>query len=40
MRKVTTYINSGNVIFEDTDHTKGEITALLEKAIYEDFYWT
>ena len=37
MRKVTTYINSGNVIFEDTDHTKGEITALLEKAIYEDF---
>ena len=22
---------------EDTDHTKGEITALLEKAIYEDF---
>lgn len=37
MRKVTTYINSGNVIFEDTDHTKGEIAVLLEEAIYKDF---
>jgi hypothetical protein len=37
MRKVTTYINSGNVIFEDTDHTKDEIATMLEKAILKDF---
>ncbi|MDF2479239.1 MAG: hypothetical protein K0S24_4722 [Sphingobacterium sp.] len=37
MRSVVTYINSGNVIFADMQHTKLEITTLLEKAISEDF---
>jgi uncharacterized protein (DUF1697 family) len=37
MKSVVTYINSGNVIFVDMQHTKLEITALLEKAISEDF---
>ena len=37
MESVATYINSGNVIFIDEEHTKPELAALLEKAIYEDF---
>lgn len=37
MKSVTTYINSGNVIFRDDDHSKTEIAELLEKAILEDF---
>lgn len=37
MQSVTTYINSGNVIFTDMKHTKAEITDLLEAAIFRDF---
>jgi uncharacterized protein (DUF1697 family) len=37
MLKVITYINSGNVIFEDTEHNKDEILSLLEEVIYKDF---
>ncbi len=37
MRNVVTYINSGNVIFEDTEHTKSEIVTLLEKTLYKVF---
>lgn len=37
MEAVVTYINSGNVIFTDTKHTKIEISNLIQKAIYEDF---
>lgn len=38
MKSVVTYINSGNVIFVDMQHTKEEITTLLEKAVFEDFH--
>jgi len=37
MEDVVTYINSGNVIFKDSEHSKTEIAALLEKAIKDDF---
>lgn len=37
MESVATYINSGNVIFTDIEHTKPDLAALLEKAIYRDF---
>lgn len=37
MESVSTYINSGNVIFIDNKHTKAQITELLQKAIWEDF---
>lgn len=37
MRDVTTYINSGNVIFKDSDHSKAEIEGLLEKSIKKNF---
>lgn len=37
MESVITYINSGNVVFIDMRHTKEEITALLEEAIFRDF---
>lgn len=37
MESVTTYINSGNVVFTDTKYTKAEIAMLLQKAIFEDF---
>ncbi len=37
MEAVVTYINSGNVIFRDTRHTKTELATLIEKAVYEDF---
>lgn len=37
MEGVITYINSGNVIFKDPDHSKAEIEALLEKAIEDSF---
>lgn len=37
MKSVNTYINSGNVIFTDTQHTEAEITELLEKSILDDF---
>ncbi len=34
---VITYINSGNVIFKDTEHTKEEIVSLIENTIYKKF---
>lgn len=37
MESVTTYINSGNVIFSDMKHTKSEIETFLEEAIFRDF---
>lgn len=37
MESVTTYINSGNVIFTNMKHTKTEITNLLEEAIFRYF---
>lgn len=37
MGSVVTYINSGNVVFTNTERTKTEITTILEEAIHEDF---
>ncbi len=37
MESVSTYINSGNVIFIDMKHTKTQITSILQKTIFEDF---
>ncbi|PSL41516.1 uncharacterized protein (DUF1697 family) [Planomicrobium soli] len=37
MSSVKTYINSGNIIFTDTNRSKKEITAVLEEAIYSHF---
>ena len=37
MVNAVTYINSGNVIFEDSEHSKAEIAEILEKGIHEDF---
>ena len=37
MKHVVTYINSGNVIFEDPVRSKMEIAGILEEAIHEDF---
>ncbi|WP_027634434.1 DUF1697 domain-containing protein [Clostridium hydrogeniformans] len=37
MESVTTYINSGNVIFRDMKHTKLEITTFIQEAIFRDF---
>ncbi|MCF8019658.1 MAG: DUF1697 domain-containing protein [Vallitaleaceae bacterium] len=37
MTSVSTYINSGNVIFVDTNHNKDEIAQMLQKAILDDF---
>lgn len=37
MTSVRTYINSGNVIFEDIKYNKDELVEILEKAILEDF---
>lgn len=37
LKAVVTYINSGNVVFTDSEHTKPELAALIEKAIYTDF---
>lgn len=37
MEAVVTYINSGNVVFNDTGHTKPELAVLLEKAVYDEF---
>lgn len=37
MHSVSAYINSGNIIFTDTLHTKKELEELLEDAIAEDF---
>lgn len=37
MRSITTYINSGNIIFENSKQTEEEIIAILEEVIYVDF---
>ena len=37
MESVTTYINSGNLIFRDMKHTKLEITTFIQEAIFRDF---
>ncbi|MDV4150893.1 DUF1697 domain-containing protein [Clostridium sp. AL.422] len=37
MKSVITYINSGNVVFVDMEHTKEEITKILEEAILSEF---
>lgn len=37
MLNVITYINSGNIIFEDSVHSETEIVQLLEAVIMEDF---
>ena len=37
MQSAVTYINSGNVIFQDAEHTKKELASLLEAAIFRDF---
>ncbi|PKM53464.1 MAG: hypothetical protein CVV00_12235 [Firmicutes bacterium HGW-Firmicutes-5] len=37
MTSVRTYINSGNVIFVDTNHNKDELAQMLQKAILDDF---
>lgn len=37
MLNVITYINSGNIIFEDSVHSETEIVKLLEAVIMEDF---
>lgn len=37
MEAVTTYINSGNIIFKNSTQTEVEIITVLEEAIYEDF---
>ena len=37
MESVVTYINSGNVIFTDLEHSKTELVTLIENAIFESF---
>lgn len=37
LSNVSTYINSGNIIFTDTKHTQTELASKLEKAIKKDF---
>jgi uncharacterized protein (DUF1697 family) len=37
MESVITYINSGNIVFINKKHTKSELSARIEKAIFEDF---
>lgn len=37
MEAVVTYINSGNVIFKDDQHTVPELTNIIEDAITKDF---
>ena len=37
MNSVTTYINSGNVIFVDMKHSKEEISKILEEVIFRNF---
>lgn len=40
MMKVKTYINSGNVLFEEARHSTVELTDILEKAIVDTFGFT
>lgn len=37
MHDVVTYINTGNIIFTDKEHSKDELSALLEQTIFEHF---
>ena len=37
MSSVTTYINSGNIIFADDSHSKDHLAPILEQAIYSHF---
>jgi uncharacterized protein (DUF1697 family) len=37
MRRVVTYINTGNIIFSDDVHSKAEIVEILEEAIFRNF---
>ncbi len=37
MNSVTTYINSGNIIFSDKTHTQKKLESLLGKAVHHDF---
>jgi uncharacterized protein (DUF1697 family) len=37
MNSVVTYINSGNIIFTDNDHSKSKISHILEEAIHANF---
>ncbi|WP_103107145.1 DUF1697 domain-containing protein [Brevibacillus reuszeri] len=37
MKNVVTYINSGNIIFTTTEHSKNDIAQILEKAILNTF---
>ena len=37
MKNVVTYINSGNIIFTTTEHSKNDISHILEKAILNTF---
>lgn len=37
MQDVVTYINTGNIILKDQEHSKDELSAILEKAILEHF---
>lgn len=37
MKNVVTYINSGNIIFTNVDHSKNDLAHILEKAILSTF---
>ncbi|MCS0543574.1 DUF1697 domain-containing protein [Aeromonas veronii] len=37
MKDVVTYINTGNIIFSSNDHSKTELSRILEEAIHDDF---
>lgn len=37
MSKVVTYINTGNIIFEQTERSQPELVDIIEQAIVEDF---
>lgn len=37
MSSVTTYINSGNIVFADNSHPKEQLAPMLEQAIYSHF---
>ncbi|BBI30846.1 DUF1697 domain-containing protein [Cohnella abietis] len=37
MGSVMTYINTGNILFTDSMHSKQELCSILEEAIYTDF---
>jgi len=37
LKDVVTYINTGNIIFSSNDHSKTELSHILEEAIHDDF---